>query len=57
MITLQSSSNILKISEDSDKGYILEVDLEYPLKLHKAHTTYPLASENLEISAEKMSYY
>ena len=57
VIALQSSSNILEIPEDSDKGYILEVDLEYPLKLHKAHTAYPLALENLEISAEEMSKY
>jgi hypothetical protein len=57
VIALQSSSNILEIPEDSDKGYILEVDLEYPVKLHKAHTAYPLAPENLEISAEEMSKY
>src|ERR1700722_16806496 len=49
--------DILEISENSSKGYILEVDLEYPMKLHKAYTAYPLAPENLEISKEKIAKY
>ncbi|CAG8552482.1 13913_t:CDS:2 [Acaulospora colombiana] len=46
-----------EIPDDADKGYILEVDLDYPYKLHKAHTSYPLAPENIEISKEEMSKY
>lgn len=30
-------------SADSPTGYILEVDLEYPEKLHETHNAYPLA--------------
>ena len=30
------------ISEKSPIGYILEVDLEYPDKLHVLHNNYPL---------------
>jgi hypothetical protein len=46
-----------EILKDASKGYILEVDLDYPYKLHKAHTSYPLAPENIEISKEEMSEY
>ena len=38
------------ISENSSIGYILEVDLEYPSKLHYLHNDYPLTQEKLEIS-------
>ncbi|CAG8798426.1 31338_t:CDS:2, partial [Racocetra persica] len=43
-----------KISDNAKKSYILEVDLDYLYKLHKAHTSYPLASENIKISKEEM---
>ncbi|CAG8810097.1 22976_t:CDS:1, partial [Dentiscutata erythropus] len=46
-----------KISDDAFKSYILEVDLDYSYKLHKAHSSYPLAPENIEISKEEMSKY
>ncbi|CAG8824762.1 11977_t:CDS:2, partial [Dentiscutata erythropus] len=43
-----------EIADNASKGYILEVDLDYPYKLHKSHTSYPLAPENIEISKEEM---
>ncbi|CAG8855538.1 38288_t:CDS:1, partial [Gigaspora margarita] len=46
-----------EIPDDAPKGYILEVDLEYPYKLHKAHSAYPLAPENIVIPKEEMSKY
>ena len=45
------------ISENSFVGCILEVDLEYPDKLHNLHSDYPLAPENLEISQNMLSKY
>lgn len=36
---------ILNYNEDSDIGYTLEVDLEYPKHLHDLHNDYPLAPE------------
>ena len=42
---------------DSRDGYILEVDLEYPGKLHDVHNAYRLAPERMVIKKEWMSEY
>ena len=38
--------------KDGDDGYILEVDLEYPETSHDLHSDYPLAPENMSVSAD-----
>ena len=38
------------IPEDNKKGYILEVDLEYPTELHNLHYDYPCAPEKMNIT-------
>ena len=43
------------IEENSSNGYILEVDLAYPDKLHELNNDYPLDPENLEISGNMLS--
>ena len=35
--------------EDSNKGYILEVDVEYPKDLHNLHSNLPFLSERTKI--------
>ena len=45
------------ISDNSSIGYILEVDLEYPSKLHDLHDDYPLAPEELEITQNMLPKY
>ncbi|MEN0016512.1 MAG: DNA polymerase, partial [Bacteroidota bacterium] len=45
------------VAVDSPKGYILEVDLEYPKKLHDLHNDFPMAPENGEIPFEMLSPY
>ena len=37
--------DLMSISEKSQIGYLLEVNLEYPDKLHELHNDYPLAPE------------
>ena len=45
--------DVREVSDESSKGYILEVDLMYPEKLHDLHNDYPLAPESLELSRVK----
>ncbi|GFS98165.1 uncharacterized protein TNCV_3924751 [Trichonephila clavipes] len=40
-----TEQDILNLSDESDVGYILEVDLEYPSDLHDKHSDFPLAPE------------
>jgi hypothetical protein len=41
------SIDVMEVSDDTRKGYILEVDLEYPSELHDLYKDYPLASETM----------
>ena len=40
---------IKKYDEDSDKGYILEVDVKYPKSLHALHRDLSLLPERMKI--------
>jgi hypothetical protein len=42
--------DVMEVSDTSCKGYILEVDLEYPSELHDLHNDYPLAPENMVLN-------
>ena len=41
---------IKNYNEDNNKGYILEVDVKYPKRLHKLHSDLPFLSERVEIN-------
>ena len=47
--------NLAKYKEDSEKGFIAEVDLEYPEELHDLHNDYPLAPEKVKVTND-MTY-
>ena len=49
--------NVNLVNEYNQHEYILEVDLEYPDKLHKLLNDYPLAPENLKICCDMLSKY
>ena len=41
---------IKNYDEESDKGYILEVDVEYPKSLHDFHSVLPFLPERMRIN-------
>ena len=42
---------------EDEKGYSLEVDLEYPAELHDLHNDYSSAPERLVVTKEMISKY
>lgn len=40
---------ILQTADDAPIGYILEVDIKYPVELHDEHSDYPLCAEHMII--------
>ena len=53
----RKKTNFAKYKEDSKKGVILEVDLEYSQELHDLHNDYPLAPEKMKVTKEMLSSY
>ena len=49
--------NLNKYTSNSSKGYVLEINLEYPKELHEIHNDYPLAPDEIEIEREMLSEY
>ena len=56
-LTEKQIDKIMKktILSDNKKGYILEVDLEYPEELHELHNDYPLAAEKMKVTKDMLS--
>ena len=54
---VKKNVDVMSIDKKSDIGYILEVDLEYPKKLHILHNDYPLAPEKLAVTNDILSKY
>ena len=40
-----------------DKGYILEVDVDYPSKLHRLHSDMPFLLERMKIDKKNILVY
>ena len=46
--------DIMSINDKSLIGYFLEVDLEYPDKLHELHNDFPLSPEKVAVSSHML---
>ena len=49
--------DVMSIDEKSPIGYLVEVNLEYPDKLHELHNGYLLAPEKLAVSSDMLLKY
>ena len=49
--------DLTKYTGNSSKGYVLEVNLEYPKELQELHNNYPLAPDKIEIKRQMLSEY
>jgi len=47
--------NVMHVPADSDYGYILTVDIDYPPHLHDDHNDYPLAPEHFQLTDRMLS--
>ena len=50
-------TNLGEYTENSKKGLILEVDLEYPQEMHDLHNDYPLGPEKVKVAKDMLSDY
>jgi hypothetical protein len=56
-VNIATEEEIVRHPDDAEKGYILEVDLEYPKELHDSHSAYLLVPEQMKVKDEWMSEY
>ena len=49
--------DLANLTEDSERGVILEVDLEYSEELYDLHNEYPVAAEKIKVTKEMLSPY
>jgi len=54
---MPTQQQIMKLKENSTKGWVLEVDFDYPGELNKSHNSYLLTPEKKAIGLEQMSEY
>ena len=49
--------NLAQYKEDNNKGFIAEIDLEYPEELYDLHNDYPPAPEKVKVEKDMLSEY
>jgi hypothetical protein len=54
---IECNNNILNIDDESDVGYTLKVDLDYPKELHDKHNDYPFFAIHKDIKYDDLSPY
>ena len=46
---INNETDVMNISDESKKGYLLEVDLDYSKNSHDFHNDLPLAAEQIQM--------
>ena len=54
-VQFPDQQSILNLKNDSDVGYVFEVDLDYPSEIHDLTANFPLAPESMEVTDEMLS--
>lgn len=54
VVSTRMVNEILNTSKDSSVGYMLEVDINYPSKLHNLHNDYPFLCEKMKVGTSKV---
>ena len=44
-----NEERILNVKDDTERGYIFQLDLEYPKEIHDEHNQYPLCPERKKV--------
>lgn len=50
--SFSNADEIAKLADDSEYGYIFEVDLQYPKDLHATHNDFPFCAEKRTLPQE-----
>ena len=53
----QKEFDLNKYTNNSSKGCIVEIDLEYPKESRELHNNYPLAPHKIQMKRETLSEY
>ena len=52
-----NEERILNVKDDNERGYIFQVDLEYPKEIHDTHNQYPLCPERKKVCTNWLSSF
>jgi hypothetical protein len=52
-----SKIDFANVPDDSETGFVVECDLEYPSELHETHNDYPLAPEHVMVTEAMLSLF
>jgi hypothetical protein len=52
-----SKIDFANVPDDSETGFVVECDLEYPSELHEIHNYYPLAPEHVMVTEAMLSSF
>lgn len=52
-----TEQSVMSLPDDSEVGYIFEIDFKYSKYLHPLHNEYPVAPERVNVEVQTLSPY